>query len=67
MWALQSEPAVDVYVTAALSIYAYLAFRRAYHTSPTRSAISALVVAVAIDSSLTAYHWVLFYTAFWTT
>jgi hypothetical protein len=65
--ALQSEPSIDLMLFVGLSVYIYLALRRAYDTSRTRSVISAIVLSVAVGLSMAVYHNLLFYTAFWTT
>lgn len=65
--ALQGELAIDLMVFIGLSVYIYLALRRAYETSQTRSAISAIVLSVAVGLSIALYHNLVFYTAFWTT
>jgi hypothetical protein len=64
---LQTELAIDLLLTVALSVYMYLGFRRAYQTSRTRSAINAIILAAAIDSSLVLYQVLLFHAALWTT
>jgi TM2 domain-containing membrane protein YozV len=64
---LQGEPAIDLMIFVGLTVYIYLALRRAYETTYTRSAISAIVLSVAVGFSIALYHNLLFYTAFWTT
>ncbi|HST07551.1 MAG TPA: DUF3667 domain-containing protein [Gemmatimonadaceae bacterium] len=66
-FAIQTELAIDLLVSAVLALYMYLGFRRAYQTSRARSAISAIILAAAIDSSLVLYQVVLFHTALWIT
>lgn len=64
---MQTELAIDLLLSVALSVYMYLGFRRAYQTSRPRSAINAIILAAAIDSSLVLYQVLLFHTALWTT
>jgi hypothetical protein len=64
---LQGELAIDLMIFVGLTVYIYLALRRAYETTYTRSAISAIVLSVAVGFSIALYHNLLFYTAFWTT
>jgi hypothetical protein len=45
----------------------YLGFRRAYHSSPPRSGINAVILAGATGATIGGYHNLLFYLAFWTT
>jgi Protein of unknown function (DUF3667) len=66
-FSLQTEAAIDLLLSGALSVYMFLGFRRAYYTSRTRSAINAIVLAAAIDSSLVLYQILLFHTTLWTT
>jgi Protein of unknown function (DUF3667) len=65
--AVQTELALDILLSVALAVYLYLGFRRAYQSSRPRSAISAILLAAAIDSSLVLYQVLLFHTALWTT
>jgi hypothetical protein len=64
---LQGELAIDLMILFGLIVYIYLALRRAYETSRTRSAIGAIILSMAIGLSIALYHNLLFYTAFWTT
>jgi hypothetical protein len=57
----------NAFFHGGLSVYMYLGFRRAYQTSRTRSAINAVILAAAIDSSLVLYQILLFHTTLWTT
>ena len=61
----------DVVITGLLEvgliIYIYLALRRAYETSPLRSALSALVLAWAVAILIGVYHEAAFFATFWTT
>ena len=66
-FSIQTELAIDLVLSVALAAYMYLAFRRAYQTSRSRSAITAILLAGAIDSSLVVYQVLLFHTALWTT
>lgn len=64
---LRGEFLIDTVLGIGLVTYTYLALRRAYQTSPTRSAISAVVLTFAVVLTIIAYHTVLFYLTFWTT
>jgi Protein of unknown function (DUF3667) len=64
---LQGELAIDLTIFVGLVVYIYLALRRAYEMSPTRSAISATILSMAIGLSIALYHNLLFYTTFWAT
>jgi Protein of unknown function (DUF3667) len=66
-FSIQTEFATDLVVSVALAVYMYHSFRRAYQTSRARSAISAVILAAAIDSSLVLYQVLLFHAALWTT
>lgn len=63
---LGGEFAIDTVISAGLSVYLYAGLRRAYETSPLRSAITAAMLAVAVVATIVAYHTVLFYMTFWT-
>jgi uncharacterized protein DUF3667 len=64
---LQGELVIDLMIFIGLSVYIYLALRRAYEMSQARSAISAIILSVAVGFSIALYHNLVFYTAFWTT
>ncbi len=64
---LGGELAIDTVLGTGLVTYTYLALRRAYQTSRTRSAISAVAVSFTVVLTIIAYHTVLFYLTFWTT
>jgi hypothetical protein len=65
--ALQGELAIDLIISAGLILYIYLALRRAYETSSIRSAISAIILSLAIGLTIALYHNLVFYTTFWAT
>jgi hypothetical protein len=67
IWSLQTETGIDVILFLGLSVYMYLGFRRAYHSSRIRSGINAVVLAGATGATIAAYHSLLFYLSFWTT
>ncbi len=64
---LQGELAIDLMIFFSLIVYIDLALRRAYETSKTRSAISAVILSTAVGFSIALYHNLLFYTTFWAT
>jgi hypothetical protein len=64
---LDSEFGIDLLLLIGLTVYMFLAFRRAYHTSRTRSAINAAVLASTVGLMIGLYHNLLFYIVFWTT
>jgi uncharacterized protein DUF3667 len=64
---LQGELAIDLMIFIGLVTYIYLALRRAYETSQTRSAISAIILSMAVGFSIALYHNLVFYSTFWTT
>lgn len=64
---LGGEFAIDIVLGIGVVTYTYLGLRRAYQTSPTRSAISAVVLSFAVVLTIIAYHTVLFYLTFFTT
>jgi hypothetical protein len=67
VWSLQTETGIDLILMTGLSIYMYLGFRRAYHSSPIRSGINAVILAGATGATIAAYHSLLFYLSFWMT
>jgi hypothetical protein len=67
VWSLQTETGIDVILFLGLSVYMYLGFRRAYHSSRMRSGINAVILAGATGATIAAYHSLLFYLSFWTT
>ena len=66
IWSLQTETGIDVILFLGLSIYMYLGFRRAYHSSRLRSAVNAIMLAGTTGATIAAYHSLLFYLTFWT-
>ncbi len=64
---LGGELAIDTVLGIGLLTYTYLGLRRAYQTSRTRAALSAVVLSFAVVLTIIAYHTVLFYLTFWTT
>jgi hypothetical protein len=64
---LAAEYTVDVILLAALSVYMYFGFRRAYQATRTRASVNALILSCAAGLLIAIYHKVLFYITFWTT
>ena len=67
IWSLQTETGIDVILFLGLSVYMYLGFRRAYHSSRMRSGINGVILAGATGATIAAYHSLLFYLSCWTT
>jgi hypothetical protein len=62
-----SDSGITGMLLAGLTIYIYLALRRAYETSRLRSALSALILAWAVAILIGVYHEAAFFATFWTT
>jgi hypothetical protein len=64
---LGGEHSIDIVLICGLLVYLYLGLRRAYQSSPLRSAIKAAVLSTTVILTIVAYQVALFYLTFWTT